>query len=144
MSGAKAKHTAKKGSPEERRPSPAKARVLVVDDEPSVLSTYRMILEQSGYNAIAAATSVEALQAIRENDFDLILSDFSLEQQHTGFEVIEAARKKRQDVPCCILTGYATLETADQAEAIGVGILYKPIDIQEFLQVTSQLLGEKS
>ena len=144
MSGAKAKHTAKKGSSEERKPSTAKARVLVVDDEPSVLSTYRMILEQSGYNAIAAATSVEALQAIRENDFDLILSDFSLEQQHTGFEVIEAARKKNQDVPCCILTGYATLETADQAEAIGVGILYKPIDIQEFLQVTSQLLGEKS
>lgn len=143
MPGANAKHTAKKGSAEERKPHSAKSRVLVVDDEPSVLSTYRMILEQSGYDAMAAATSVEALKAIRENDFDLILSDFSLEQQHTGFEVIEAARKKRKDVPCCILTGYATLETADQAEAIGVGILYKPIDIQEFLQVTSQLLGEK-
>jgi DNA-binding NtrC family response regulator len=144
MSGAKAKHIAKKGGSMERNPNTAKARVLVVDDEPSVLSTYRMILEQSGYDAVAAATSVEALKAIQENDFQLILSDFSLEQQHTGFEVIEAARKKNKDVPCCLLTGYATLETADQAEAIGVGILYKPIDIQEFLQVTSQLLGEKS
>jgi CheY-like chemotaxis protein len=141
MPGAKAKHTTKKAPLASK--AGTKARVLVVDDEPSVLSTYRLILEQSGYNAVAAATSVEALQAIRENDFDLILSDFSLEQQHTGFEVIEAARKKKKDVPCCILTGYATLETADQAEAIGVGILYKPIDIQEFLQVTSQLLGEK-
>jgi len=139
-----AKHTPKKTSQADRTAKQAKSRVLVVDDEPSVLSTYRMILEQSGYDAIAAATSAEAIQAIRENDFDLILSDFSLEQQHTGFEVIEAARKKKQDIPCCILTGYATLETADQAEAIGVGILYKPIDIQEFLQVTSQLLGEKA
>jgi DNA-binding NtrC family response regulator len=109
-----------------------------------VLSTYRMILEQSGYDAVAAATSKEALLAIDSTDFNLILSDFSLEQQHTGFEVIEAARKKNKDVPCCLLTGYATLETADQAEAIGVGILYKPIDIQEFLQVTRKLLGEEA
>jgi DNA-binding NtrC family response regulator len=124
------------------RTSKAK-KVLVVDDEPAVLSTYRLILEQSGYDTVAAATSREAIQAIGEHDFDLILSDFSLEQQHTGFEVIEAAKKKNDDVPCCILTGYATLETADQAEARGIGIMYKPIDIQEFLQTTSRLLGEK-
>jgi DNA-binding NtrC family response regulator len=127
---------------EPARTSKAK-KVLVVDDEPAVLSTYRLILEQSGYDTIAAATSREAIQAIGEHDFDLILSDFSLEQQHTGFEVIEAAKKKNDDVPCCILTGYATLETADQAEARGIGIMYKPIDIQEFLQTTSRLLGEK-
>jgi len=127
---------------EPARTSKAK-KVLVVDDEPAVLSTYRLILEQSGYDTVAAATSREAIQAIGEHDFDLILSDFSLEQQHTGFEVIEAAKKKNDDVPCCILTGYATLETADQAEARGIGIMYKPIDIQEFLQTTSRLLGEK-
>lgn len=124
------------------RTSKAK-KVLVVDDEPAVLSTYRLILEQSGYDTVAAATSREAIRAIDEHEFDLILSDFSLEQQHTGFEVIEAAKKKNEQVPCCILTGYATLETADQAEARGIGILYKPIDIQEFLQTTSKLLGEK-
>jgi DNA-binding NtrC family response regulator len=131
-----------KQTKEPTRTSKAK-KVLVVDDEPAVLSTYRLILEQSGYDTVAAATSREAIQAIGENDFDLILSDFSLEQQHTGFEVIEAAKKKNDDIPCCILTGYATLETADQAEARGIGIMYKPIDIQEFLQTTSRLLGEK-
>jgi DNA-binding NtrC family response regulator len=144
MPGAKTKHTAKNSAAPSHPPRAEKAKVLVVDDEPSVLSTYRMILEQSGYDAVAAATSKEALAAIANTDFDLILSDFSLEQQHTGFEVIEAARKKNRDVPCCLLTGYATLETADQADAIGVGILYKPIDIQEFLQVTRKLLGEEA
>ena len=134
-----------KGGKQQRVPvrtSKAK-KVLVVDDEPAVLSTYRLILEQTGYDTVAAATSREAIRAIHEHDFDLILSDFSLEQQHTGFEVIEAAKKKNEQVPCCILTGYATLETADQAEGRGIGILYKPIDIQEFLQTTSKLLGEK-
>jgi DNA-binding NtrC family response regulator len=124
-------------------PREARAKVLVVDDEPAVLSTYRMILEQSGYDAVAASTSRDAIKAISETDFDLILSDFSLEQQHTGFEVIGAAKKKNKNVPCCILTGYATLETADLAEAQGIGILYKPIDIEEFLETTKRLLGDQ-
>lgn len=122
----------------------SKAKVLVVDDEPSVLSTYRLILEQAGYDATAAATSYEAIAAINSQDFNLILTDFSLEQQHTGFEVIEAAKKKNKKVPCCLLTGYATLETADQATAKGIGIMYKPIDIQEFLDTTKTLLGESA
>jgi DNA-binding NtrC family response regulator len=128
--------------PTNQPPRTGKPKVLVVDDEPSVLSTYHMILQQSGYDAVAAATSREALAAIDEHEFDLILTDFSLEQQHTGFEVIDAAKKKNTAIPCCLLTGYATLETADEAEAMGVPILYKPIDIQEFLQTTSKLLGD--
>ena len=86
------------------RTSKAK-KVLVVDDEPAVLSTYRLILEQSGYDTVAAATSREAIQAIGEHDFDLILSDFSLEQQHTGFEVIEGGKEKDDEEPCGIRTG---------------------------------------
>jgi NtrC-family two-component system response regulator AlgB len=140
---AKARGGKPKGHASKMTPRRAKAKVLVVDDEPAVLSTYKMILEQSGYDAVAASTSREAIKAIAEIDFDLILSDFSLEQQHTGFEVIGAAKKKNKNVSCCILTGYATLETADQAEAQGIGILYKPIDIEEFLQTTKKLLGEE-
>lgn len=139
MPGAKAKSTKRSTL---RPARTGKAKVLVVDDEPSVLSTYHMILQQSGYDAIAAATSKQAMAAIAEHDFDLILTDFSLEQQHTGFEVIDAAKKKNGNIPCCLLTGYATLETADEAEAMGVPILYKPIDIQEFLGTTRKLLGE--
>jgi DNA-binding NtrC family response regulator len=140
---AKARGGKPKGYAAKMTPRGAKAKVLVVDDEPAVLSTYKMILEQSGYDAVAASTSREAIKAISNMDFDLILSDFSLEQQHTGFEVIGAAKKKNKNVACCILTGYATLETADQAEAQGIGILYKPIDIEEFLQTTKKLLGEE-
>jgi len=116
-----------------------KLKVLVVDDEASVLMTYRLILEQQGYDVAAAATSREAIDAVKENDFDLILCDFSLEQQHSGFEVIDAARRKDPNVPCVLLTGYATLETADQAKQNGIEVLYKPIDIAEFLHTTSRL-----
>src|SRR3954470_22238646 len=98
---------AKKSSVEKAR---GRVRVLVVDDEASVLYTYQMILERQGYEVVAASTSKEAKDAIARHEFDLILCDYSLEQQHTGFEVIAAARERRPDVPSIMLTGYATLE----------------------------------
>jgi DNA-binding NtrC family response regulator len=115
-------------------------RVLVVDDDSSVLITYQLILERQGYEVKACGTSREAIAAIEKKSFDAILCDYSLEEQHTGFEVITAARNRDPNVPAVLLTGYATNETADEAAAKNIGILYKPIEIEEFLATTSKML----
>ncbi|HLJ28301.1 MAG TPA: response regulator [Candidatus Angelobacter sp.] len=117
-----------------------KYRVLVVDDEASVLITYRLILEQQGYAVTACRTSREAIQAVEKQDFDAVLCDYSLEEQHTGFEVITAARKRNPELPAALLTGYATLETADEAQNKNIGVMFKPIEIEEFLARTSNML----
>jgi DNA-binding NtrC family response regulator len=115
-------------------------RVLVVDDEYSVLTTYRMILEREGYTVTACRTSRDAITAVERDTFDVLLCDYSLEEQHTGFEVITAARKRNPEVPAALLTGYATLETVDEAQLSNIAVLFKPIEIQEFLATTSKLL----
>ena len=120
--------------------APKAQRVLVVDDETAVLTTYRLILEQQGYSVTASLSSKEAKEAIGKNTFDLILCDYSLEQQHTGFEVIAAARERNPQVPSILLTGYATVETAEEARKKQIGVLFKPIDIKEFLATISQML----
>ncbi|MEO6119235.1 MAG: response regulator [Terriglobales bacterium] len=125
------------------KPRAKKLSVLVVDDEASVLITYKLILQQQGYEVVAAATSREAIAAVQAQSFDLVLCDFSLEQQHSGFEVIDVARKKNPNVPCVLLTGYATLETADQAKHNDIEVMFKPIDIAEFLNTTAALLRSK-
>jgi DNA-binding NtrC family response regulator len=117
-----------------------KFRVLVVDDESSVLITYRLILEQQGYLVTACRTSRDAIAAVEEQSFDVVLCDYSLEEQHTGFEVITAARKRAPTVPAALLTGYATKETADEADSKKIGIMFKPIEIEEFLATTSKML----
>jgi DNA-binding NtrC family response regulator len=117
-----------------------KYRVLVVDDEAAVLLTYRLILERQGYEVVAFGTSVLAIAAIEKERFDVFLCDYSLEEQHTGFEVISAARKRDPGVPAALLTGYATKETADEAAAQGIGVMFKPIEIEEFLATTSNML----
>ena len=121
---------------------PSDYRILVVDDEPSVLFTYRMILNQEGYKTTAVASAREALELLRTNEFHIVLCDYSLEEKHTGFEVIEAARQRRKDLPCVLLTGYANQDTVAQAEAAGVGVLFKPIDIEEFLAAIPAKLRE--
>src|SRR5438270_2497463 len=117
-----------------------KLRILVVDDETSVLTTDRLILEQQGYAVTASLSSKEAHEAIQKQPFDLVLCDYSLEQQHTGFEVIAAAREKNPQVPSILLTGYATVETSEEARKKQIGVLFKPIDIKEFLATISSLL----
>ncbi len=119
-----------------------KPTVLVVDDEASVLFTYRILLEQHGYAATAVLSSKEAIAAVSRSSFDLLLCDLSLEEGHTGFEVLEHARQLKATTPCVLLTGYASSESAQKAERLGIAVLYKPIEIQHFLETISAVLRD--
>ena len=120
-----------------------KYRILVVDDEAAVLITYRLILERQGYDVVACPTSRDAIAALERHAFDGLLCDYSLEEQHTGFEVISAARERDAALPVALLTGYATRETADEAASRNIDILFKPIEIEEFLGTTQRMLEER-
>ena len=117
-----------------------KSHILVVDDEPNVLVTYRLILQQQGYDVSAALSSEEARRSLAEEEIDLLLCDLSLEKQENGFDVIEFARQKNPDIPTVLLTGYATPEANDRADEMDIPMLFKPIDIKELLQTISQML----
>jgi len=120
------------------------SHVLVVDDEPSVLLTYRMILEQQGYKVTASISSKDAIAALEQDPMDLLICDLSLEQKHTGFEVIEHGRSRDATVPAILVTGYASKEVMDKAEQAGVTVLFKPIDINEFLSTISQKVRSRN
>jgi len=117
-----------------------KPRILVVDDEPAVLATYRMILQQKGYDPVAAISSSEARAAIEHERLDLLLCDLSLEEKNTGFEVIEYARRIQPALPSVLLTGYATKDIAEKAAQNRIVVLFKPIDIEEFLSTIAAQL----
>ncbi len=108
-----------------------------------MLFTYKLLLEQQGYDVTAVASSTLAEGELKKNKFDLLLCDLSLEENHNGFEVIEYARKSNPNIACVLLTGYASVEAAQKAADMGVTVLYKPIDIQEFLTTIPAVLKEK-
>jgi DNA-binding NtrC family response regulator len=117
-----------------------KCHILVVDDEPHVLLTYRLILQQQGYDVSAAISADEARKMLVERKVDLLLCDLSLEKQENGFDVIEFARQKEPEMPAVLLTGYATQDAILRAEESGIPVLFKPIDIKELLQTIKELL----
>ena len=59
-------------------------RIVVVDDDPSVLTTYRMILEQKGYEVVPAPSAQEARRVLEGERLDLLLCDLSLGEGESG------------------------------------------------------------
>ena len=118
-----------------------KGHILVVDDEPNVLVTYRLILQREGYEVSAAISAEEARTMLAERNIDLLLCDLSLERQESGFDVIEAARRKNPEIASVLLTGYTTQDANDKAQERDIPVLFKPIDIDELLRTISGLLN---
>jgi DNA-binding NtrC family response regulator len=119
-----------------------KSRILVVDDENSVLLTYRMILEEKGYAVVTALTAGEATRLVDATSFDMVLCDLSLEHNRTGFEVFDHAREKNANTPCVLLTGYANEDAVQHAEKQGITVLFKPIDVNELLKTIEEGLNK--
>ena len=123
-----------------------KPRILVVDDEPAVLLTYTLILEQNGYAVEAVQSVQEAKAALESKHFELVVCDLSLRTNsahrgYGGLEVIEYARKQQPKIGTVLLTGFADKETTEEAARRGVALLFKPIDVQELLSTLRLLAG---
>ena len=116
----------------------------MVDDEPNVLVTYRLILQQQGYEVSAAISSEEARTCLNQGDVDLLLCDLSLEKQESGFDVIQFGRSNDPHMPAVLLTGYASVEANERAEQENIPVLFKPIDIQQLLQMIAELLRKNN
>ncbi|MGZ4812179.1 MAG: response regulator [Terriglobales bacterium] len=118
--------------------------ILVVDDEPSVLLTYSMILRQSGYDVTGVATAREAKVALAEQPFDVLICDLALEGSRSGIEVLEFARARHSKIPAILLTGYATRDLADEAERKRFTLLFKPIEVKDLLETIGALARKQS
>ena len=123
----------------------ATATVLMVDDEPSVLSALRRLLRPQGYRLLQATSGAEGLALLRENPADLILSDMRMPGMD-GAQFLEASRDLAPQAVRILLTGYADIGTTIQA--INRGALHryiqKPWDDQDLLLVVREALQRQA
>ncbi len=96
-------------------------RMLLVDDEPEVTEVLLEIYDWSrlGIAAETCSSGAEALEKLRQNRFDIIISDIKM-PDITGLELSEAARGLYPDIKIILLSGYEEFEYAQRAMAIGV------------------------
>jgi two-component system response regulator PilR (NtrC family) len=115
----------------QRSTSAAKVRILIVDDEPSMREMLRIVLRRDGYDVQLADSGREAIDQLRQNNFDLLLSDIKMPDV-SGVEVLRAAKEINRDVVAFMMTAYASTSTAVEAMRLGaVDYFTKPFSMDE-------------
>ncbi|MEW5738138.1 MAG: response regulator [Myxococcota bacterium] len=122
---------------------PSARRILIVDDEANVCSALRRSLGREGYQLESFTNPQEALDRMKVQPFDLVISDHLMPEM-TGLEFLKRVRDRHPDAVRIILTGHADMQTA--IDAINQGEIYrfltKPWDDLE-LKVCVTLAFEK-
>ena len=114
---------------------------MFVDDEPGIRATLPAVLEQKGLSVRVAADVGEALAAIQNQHFDVLVSDLNINEPGDGFKVIAAMRRANPECVAILLTGYPDFETA--VEGIRHQIddyIVKPADLDYLLIVIEKRL----
>ena len=117
------------------------ARILIVDDETSIRLTFEMFLAREGYDQVfTAATFEEALLAIHDKTFDLIISDIVLEGAR-GTDLLRQIREAGIQCPVVMITGFPNLDSAAEAVRFGAfDYISKPVNKETLLRFVRQAL----
>ncbi len=83
-----------------------KRRVLLVDDEISILLTLKAVLEISGFDVHTAASAREGRSKIRLNEYHMVITDMRMESDAAGAEVVRAARTAPYHPAVALLTAF--------------------------------------
>jgi DNA-binding NtrC family response regulator len=127
-------------TPERPRP-----RVLIVDDEPGIISAIRRLLHREELECLAAGTGGEAIAMVDQSLIDVMLLDLRLPDRN-GIEVLQHVRKSSPDTVVVIMTGHGTIKLAIEAIKEGAyEFLQKPFENDDLIPLTvSRALAYRS
>ena len=113
-------------------------RILLVDDDETILVPFQHILRDEGYRVDTASNGREALEKAGEAEYQMVISDIKLPDVQ-GIEVAKKIREFNRNIRLIIITGFPDL--ADSIETIDLGIdeiLIKPIKPDELLRAVKE------
>ncbi len=133
--------------PDARTKEPVKGgteRILLVDDEETILSMEKELLERLGYRVTPCAGSIEALQVFRRTPdaFDLIITDMAMPEM-SGDKLSVELMQIRSDISILISTGFSEILSGKEADSLGIkGFVMKPIVLRDFALKIRDLLDK--
>jgi DNA-binding NtrC family response regulator len=126
----KANHSGKQGN------------VLIVEDDSILLEVTSAALVAVAANIFTAASAEDALDILRSENIDLVISDIRLPGLD-GLSMLRQAREEHPGVRCVLITGHGSMETAIEALRLGaVDFLTKPVDIEDLRQIARRFVQE--
>src|SRR5881396_3395229 len=117
--------------------------ILVVDDDPGVRESFRLILEDH-YDVLDVPDGPQALETVRASEVDLVLLDIRLPEMD-GIEVLERIKTMDEQVEVVLVTAVKTVRTAVAAMKLGAfDYLTKPFEEDDLLSVVRRALEKRS
>ena len=120
--------------------APFRARVLVVEDEPTIASLLEDLLTDSGYGVVLARSGREAVERLVETAFHLVLTDLGMPEM-SGWELARHCRDLYPELPVVLVTGWGVeLDEELVAETVVRGVISKPFAVSEVLDMVARVL----
>jgi two-component system nitrogen regulation response regulator NtrX len=121
-----------------------KSRILVIDDEPAIRDSLRMILEYEDYQFVGAASGQEALDVLQRERPDVVLLDIKMPGVD-GMEVLRKLRAIDETLPVIMISGHGTTATAVEAIRSGaIDFLDKPLSSERVIVTLRNVLRQSA
>ncbi|MDU1574443.1 MAG: two-component system response regulator GlrR [Pantoea sp.] len=120
------------------------ARLLLVDDDPSLLKLLGMRLSSEGYQVTTAGSGPEALRLLQKEQIDLVISDLRMDEMD-GLALFGEIQKRNPSLPVIILTAHGSIPDAVSATQQGVfSFLTKPVDRDALYKAIDDALAQRA
>jgi signal transduction histidine kinase len=120
-------------------------RVLLVDDEVTLVHLGEALLRRLGYEVVVCTSSTEALEVFRAapQRFDVVITDQTMPHM-TGEKFAQALRRLQPDIPIILCTGFSHGMHAERAQELGIdAFLMKPLAMQDLAQTIRQVIAAR-
>lgn len=119
-----------------------KRRILLVDDDVTVLLTLKAVLELNHFDVQTAASASEAVKKLSSGVYEMVITDSRMETDDAGFHVLRAARQQAYRPATALLTAYPP-RNMDWKHNGAQSLLVKPIGTQDLLRQIEALLVQQ-
>lgn len=122
------------------------SKILIIEDESAIRRVLTKILtdESKSYEVLEAEDGIQAIEMIKEQDFDLVLCDIKMPKMD-GVEVLQHAKKLKPELPFLMISGHGDLDTAVQTMKLGAfDYISKPPDLNRLLNAVRNALEVKN
>jgi DNA-binding NtrC family response regulator len=120
-------------------------KILIIEDEAAIRRVLTKILSEESvtYQVEEAEDGVQALEKIKNNDYDLVLCDIKMPKMD-GVELLEEVKKIKPEIPMVMISGHGDMETAIQTMRLGAfDYISKPPDLNRLLNTVRNALDKK-
>jgi DNA-binding NtrC family response regulator len=111
--------------------------VMVLDDEPIVGERLKPVLEKKGFQVETFTESQKALQRLEEKKFQVLVTDLKMSGLG-GLDILRYLKDQQADTQAIVITGYATIERAREAQYLNAEFVTKPFKLEHILKLVTR------